>query len=268
MKPMARLLIPLVLLAVFIPARPDTYTNSYGYSFNNPVSASCNSMFWDSMNSRLIYRMMLKKHGYTNEQLGQMSTDQMLAALGGKDSAKAEVQKPIANPATRFVSTGNYLLLPALTQSLTKVPAEQKALLQVFDQGVQYYEKEAGPNGLGHDVAGAMVFLIAASYYVFNDGQDPNGDGTEILARAIQRNMDTPAFRQIADADKQKFYELMIGLGTYLGAAYQLAVNAKEVEQVKALKGVAADALKGFLKLDPKTVRITANGLEVSGGPR
>lgn len=268
MKPMARLLIPLMMLAVFAPAWSDQYTNSYGYSFNNPVSASVNSMFWDSMNSRLIYRMMLKKHGYTDAQLGQMSTDQMLAALGGKASAQTEAQKPVSNPATKFSPTGGSLLLPALTQSLTKDPEQQKALLEVFEKGVQYYEKEAASSGMGNDVAGAMAFLIASSYYVFNDGQDPNGDGLKIIALAIQHNMDTPAVRQIANADKQKFYELMIGLGTYLGVTYQLAVNSKEAAQVKALKGVAADALKGFLKLDPKTVRITANGLEVSGGPR
>lgn len=268
MKPMARLLIPLLMLAVFAPAWSDQYTNSYGYTFNNPISATCNSMFWESMNSRLIYRMMLKKHGTTDAQLNQMTTDQMLAALGGKAAAQTETQKPVSNPATKFSPTSRYLLLPALTESLTKDPVQQKALLGVFEQGVQYYEKEAGPKGMGHDVAGAMVFLIASSYYVFNDGQDPNSDGTEIIARSIQHNMDTPAFRQIADSDKQKFYELMIGLGTYLGVTYQLAVNTKDAAQVKALKGVAADALKGFLKLDPKTVRITANGLEISGGPR
>ena len=34
--------------------------------------------------------------------------------------------------------------------------------------------------------------------------------------------------------------------------------------QAKTLKDADADALKGFLKLDPATVRITANGLEIA----
>ncbi len=267
MRKSALFLILLLGLVLSAPAWAQ-YTNSYGYTFNNPVSATANSIFWDKMNSRLIYRMMLKKRGYTDAQLGQMSTEQMLAILGGPAGVKTETQKPLPSPATRFRPSGGYLLLPALTQSLVADRAQQQALLEVFEQGVQYYEKEAASSGLGNDVAGSMVYLIAMSYFVFNNGQEPNSDGTEIIAKALQHNLDTPAFRQIADADKQKFYELMIGLGTYLGVAYQQAVNDKEAAQVKVLKGVAADALKGFLKLDPKTVRITANGLEITGQTR
>jgi len=88
----------------------------------------------------------------------------------------------------------------------------------------------------------------------------------EIIGRALQQNLDTPEFRKIADADKQKFYELMIGLGTYLGAAFQQALAEKERGYVGQLKEVAADVLRGFLKLNPDAVRITAQGLEIAAG--
>ena len=244
------------------------YTNSYGYSFNNPVSATANSIFWDKMNSRLIYRMMLKKRGYTDAQLGRMSTEQMLAILGGPAGVKTETQKPLPSPATKFRPAGKSLLLPAMVNSLVNDREQRRALLEVFEQGLKAYEKETASSGFQNDVAGAMVFLIGACYYVFNDGLEPNSDGTEIIARALQQNLDTPAFRQIADADKQKFYELMVGLGTYLGLAFQQAVTDKDAAQVKTLKDAAADALKGFLKLDPKTVRIAASGLEITGSTR
>jgi hypothetical protein len=263
MKSILRLFIPLFLLAMLAPAWAQ-YTNSYGYSFNNPISASCNSMFWDKMNSRLVYRVMLKKKGYTNAQLNQISTEQMLAALGGAAQARSAAKAPVSGAATKFSPAGKSLLLPAMVNSMVNDREQQKALLEVFEQGLKAYEKEAASSGFQNDVAGAMVFLIGACYYVFNNGLEPNSDGTEIIARALQQNLDTPAFRQIADADKQKFYELMVGLGTYLGLAYQQAVADNDAAQAETLKDAAADALKGFLKLDPATVRITANGLEIA----
>jgi len=263
MKIGARVLVPLFLV-VAAGSAWGQYTNTYGYTFNNPISASCNSLFWDRMNSRLVYRMMLKKRGYTDAQLGQMSADQMLSLLGGSSAAKAEVEKPVQAAATAFQPASRPLLLPAMAQSLVNDPEQQNALLEIFTQGLQAYEKEAAPAGLKNDVAGAMAFLIGASYYVHNNGQEPDENGTELLARALQQSLDTPEFRRIADEDKQKFYELMIGLGTYLGVAYQQAVTENDAQLAGQLKGAASDALKGFLKLDPDTVRITAAGLELA----
>jgi hypothetical protein len=257
----ARVFVPLFLLAALGTARGQ-YTNSYGYTFNNPISASCNAIVWDKMNSRLVYRLMLKKRGYSDSQLGQMSTDQMLAALGGSSPAEPEAGKPAQTAATAFRPASRPLLLPAMAKSLVQDRAQQDALLEIMAQGLQGYEKEAASAGLKNDVAGAMAFLIASSYYVYNDGLEPDENGTELLARALQQSLDTPAFRQIADEDKQRFYELMIGLGTYLGVAYRQAVTDNDASLSAQLKGAAADALRGFLKLDPDTVRITAAGLE------
>jgi hypothetical protein len=253
----------LVVLAAALlgPALAAQYTNSYGYTFNNPVSATANSMFWDKMNSRLIYRMMLKKKGYTNEQLNQMSTEQMLALLGGT-SAAPEAKKAIPGAPTKFRMSGQFVLLPELVKSLTGNVEYQKALLEVFAQGIQAYEKEAAPDGFDHDVAGAMTFFIVSAYYVYRGGEEPNGDGTIFIGRAIQQNLDNPEFRLISDLDKQKFYEFMIGMGTYLIVAYKQAVGDDDLKTAGQLKSASADVLKAYLKLDPLTVRITANGLE------
>jgi hypothetical protein len=269
MKSMARFLTLILALALSVSATAwGQYQSTYGYSFNNPISATCNSLAWSNMNARLTYRTILKRHGYTDAQLGQMSTDQMMAAMGGAKSAKAEAKKPVQGAATSFRRARGYLLLPAMARSLVKDPEQQKALLEVFDQGMKEYEKQAEPQGLKNDVAGAMVFLIASSYYVFNDGLEPDSDGTDILIRVLQQNLDTDEFRGIADADKQKFYELMIGLATYIGATYEMAKAENDAELADTLKAAAGDALKGFLKFDPATVRFTPNGLEVSSAKR
>ncbi len=67
--------------------------HSYGYTFSNPVTAQCNTNFWSSMNSRLIYRMMLKKHGYTDAQLSAMSRQQMYDLIQSGDTGK-KMERP------------------------------------------------------------------------------------------------------------------------------------------------------------------------------
>ncbi len=64
-------------------------------------------------------------------------------------------------------------------------------------------------------------------------------------------------------ADKQKFYELMLVLGTFLLASHQQAVQDGDAATLASLRTAAGDALKGFLKLDPASFRITRNGLEL-----
>lgn len=252
----------LVLLLAPALARAQ-YTNRYGYTFNNPISASCNALFWDKMNARLIYRMMLKKRGYTDEQLGQMSTEQMRAVLGGPSKPPPEAKRSQPGAATKFKPAGKRLLLPALASGLVQDPEQRKALLQVFEAGIKGYEKEARASGFASDVAGAMAFFIGVSYFVYR-GEEPNSTGLEHLAVALQRTLDTAAFRAIADSDKQKFYELMIGLGTFLGASHQQARASGDAELAEKLKQAAAEVLKGFLKLDPDKVRFTEAGLDVA----
>ena len=244
-------------------ASAQTYTNSYGYSFNNPISATCSSMFWNKMNARLTYRALLQKRGYTDARLERMSTEQMLAALKGQVRTPARAETEVSGGATTFRPAAKRLLLPTLARSLVQDAAQQRALLGAFEQALKGYETEAARSGLANDVAGAIAFFIGASYLVYRQGEEPNDRGLEHLARAIRENLDTPGLKRMTDGDKQKFYELMVGLGTYLAAAYQQAVKENNLGQANQLRQTAAATLKGYLKLDPARIRITEAGLEI-----
>jgi hypothetical protein len=254
-----------ILVLLGRPAQAQRYTNSYGYTFNNPVSATCNAMFWNQMNARLLYRTMLEKRGYSEAQLAKMSAEQMRAALGGEAKPPQASAAVRAGNATRFRPQRRRLLLPELARSLVRDPAQQRALLALFEEGIKGYERDAQRSGLVHDLAGAITFFIGASLLVYRQGEVPDEQGLEHLARAVRQNLDTPPLKQVADADKQKFYELMIGLGTYLGVAYQQAVKENNAAQAKKLREVAAAALRGYLKLDPARLRVTRTGLEIAG---
>lgn len=256
----------LVLVAlVSLSAAPASaqYTNSYGYSFNNPISASVNSMFWDRMNSRLVYRVMLKKRGYTDAQLGQMTTQQMLDVLGGSQQA-AEASKTLPAPAaSRFKPAKKRLLLPALVTAMTKDPEHQAALKALFDAGLSAYETEAAKEGLANDLAGAMAFFIGVAWMVSHDGQEPDEHGVTLLARQLQQSLDTPELKKVADADKQQFYELMVGLGTWLLATWQQGVETQDAQLKATAKEAARTIITGYLKVEPSQVRIGPAGLEL-----
>ncbi|MCX6560295.1 MAG: hypothetical protein NTZ26_07250 [Candidatus Aminicenantes bacterium] len=257
-----RFLIPLLLLAALAPARGQ-YANSYGYTFNNPVSASCNQMFWDKMNARQTYKALLKKKGYSDAQLERLSTETMEALLAGKEGKAAETPAMAAPAATRFKPARSRLLLPALAGSLGTTAEQKKALTEVFEAGLEGYEKEAASSGLINDVAGAIAYFIGVGYYVIHDGDEPDGDGLEAIGRTLQHTLDTPPFRSIADPDKQKFYELMIGLGTYFAVAYRQAAEGGDAKAAAVIKDAASESLKGFLNLEPSTIRITREGMEI-----
>lgn len=254
-----------VVLAVFSTGTAlAQYTSSYGYSFNNPMSAMANDWFFDRMNQRALLRSMLKKRGYADQKLNDMTTDQMIAALGGSKKA-AEASREVAAPtATKFKPTGKRLLVPALAASLTQDKAQQQALAELFDQGIKAYEQEATKDGFVNDLAGAIAFFIGSAYFVFHEGQEPNEDGLTLFARQLQHAMDTPELKKVGAVDKQKFYELLVGMGTWLGVTYQLAVQNHDEALKAQLRDAAGSVLKGYLKLEPSKLSFTANGLVIA----
>jgi hypothetical protein len=263
------LVLPLITLGLSAPARAQ-YTNSYGYSFNNPISATANQYFWDGMNRRLLLRMMLKKRGYTDAQLGPMSTAQMKAIIEGGATDTPAATVPAAKPAktyanaTRFKPAKKRLLVGTIVNSLVQDKAQRAQLVELFDGAIKSYETEARKTGFDNDLAGAMAFFIGAAYMVHHDGSEPDDKGLEALAVALREQMATSEMAKIAAADKQKFYELMLVLGTFLLVSYQQATNDHDAPTLASLKAAAGDALRGFIKLDPAAFTITANGLELT----
>ena len=272
-------LLPQALFGLlFLPLGSSTANaqyNSYGYSFSNPVTAQLNTNYMTGMNSRLIYRMILKKHGYTDVQLTAMKTEQMYDLIqrgdygdkSAKPSPRGVAQTTVPDrPASRFKPTAKRLLLPDMVKSMTDKADYQTALLEVFETGIREFEKEASKHDLVNDVAGATAYFIGCAYSVCRDGEEPSTDGLVLLARALQLQFNTDEFRRIPDGDKQKFYELMAALGTYLVASRQTAEEQKDAEFRATIKKAAADALKGYLKMDPAKFKITANGVEIVSG--
>jgi len=242
----------------------NPYTNSYGFRFNNPISASLNQMMWDRINQQMLLKSMLRKKGFTDAQLNGMSSDQLLASLGGGKQAAEESKKVPAPAASRFKPSVKRLLTPALAASLTKEPEQQKVLLQIFEAGLTAYATEAGKEGLGNDLAGAVAFFLGAAMMVSHDGVAPDDDGLTLVARQLQQVFDTPEMKKAPDADKQKFFELLVGMGSWILASWQVAVETNDEPLKAQLEEAAAGVIKGFLKLEPSQVQITAAGLQIS----
>ena len=255
-----------VVLAAVLAAQVASaqWTNSYGYSFNNPVSASVNQMIWDRINQGMLLRMMLKKKGFTDEQLKGLSNEQLLAKLGGAKKAAEESKTVQLGNASKFKPAGKRLLVNELATNLSKDPAQQKVLRELFEQSIKAFEAEASKEGFANDLAGATAFFLGTAYYVFHDGGEPDPDGLTLVARQLQQVFDTPEMKKAPDADKQKLYELLIGMAGWLGVTWQVAAKENDEALKAKMKETAGSILKGYFKLEPQQVQITAAGLSVA----
>ncbi len=71
-----------------------------------------------------------------------------------------------------------------------------------------------------------------------------------------------PELRKTPDADKQKRYELLISIGTYVDFVAEQAKASNDPKLRQQAKDLAGTMLKGFFKLDPSQVNITSAGLQ------
>lgn len=262
-------------VAMARPARAqwgsDTWTNSYGNSFNNPTSALVNQFMWDDINKKSIYKPVLRKKGYTEQQLDNMSAYQMEQIILGKGgSAPAGDGRTAAPPpsqpapqyvagATVFLPTQGRLVVTPLLDQLVPDKTMRTAVGQAAYAAFTGWEALAKKSGLSNDVAGATAFLVSASYQVYT-GRQVSDAGMINAANALRVQMSTPQMAQIASVDKQKFYEMMITIGTVLVMFNQQAVNARDAAAQAAVRQQAGEVLRGFLKLDPDSFTLTDQG--------
>ncbi len=265
----------LVLLALLLSLAPfviGQYTTYSGYSHNNPVSATVSNMVWERMNARLVYRIGLKRKGFTDAQLNGLTTEQLKEAyLTGKISGQkaAEPPKepspdrptPAEESPTRFRPTGERILLPKMIEGFTEDANHRKALTAFFDAAFGSFERQAKKEEMPNDIAMAMAFFTSAAFLLC-DGEEPSDEAMAMLARAIRIGMEGPDVRKLSDLEKQTFYEFMVTMGSYLAMAAKEFVRPEDQALRDGLKNAAADVLKKFLKLDPAEIRMTKVGLE------
>lgn len=248
------------------------YSTYGGYSYDNPVTASVSNIVWERINARLVYKAGLKRKGFTESQLSGLTTEQLKQAyLTGKLPGVRPASAPqtgnsgstggTAQPATRFKPTGSRVLMPQLVDGLTADPAHRKALKDLFAASFAAYEAEARKNGFENDLSYAIAFFAAAAFQL-QDEKEPSDAGTLLVAKALRLSMDTPGARKLSDVEKQRFYEFMVTMGSYLVSA-SMGLNAEsDKAALQGLRSASADVLKAFLRIDPTKVRLTETGFE------
>ena len=240
------------------------YHSAYGYSYSNPLSASVSTSLWHSVNSRLIWVHALKRKGYTSSQLDGLSLDQLKQAyesgkVAGTKPAARPTPGPAKPPATRFMPNGRRILMPTIVNALTTDKAHRTVLKSLFMQGFREYEAAVKPQGLDNDIAGAVAFFAGAAFKL-QDGVAPPEAGLDRLAKATQIALDTDRVRGISNAEKQKFYEFFVTMGTYLLSSDGALTEEADQETRAGLRDAAAGVLKKFLKIDPAKLRLTDSG--------
>lgn len=228
--------------------------NAYGMTMSWDPYA--NQRTWDEVNERAQYIKKLREKGVGEEKLATLSKAQLRASSEGKKVPVAPKRKGPSS--TSFKPAPKRLVLQALVDGMSEDPEHRKALKTLFIAGISEFEKEAAREGMKNDLAPAMAFF-AGSAYLLRDGVAPSDEGLLLLARGLQEHLDTPVMRSMSDAEKQRLYEVMVLMGTFLIAMHDSAPDSQEAED---LKKAAGDVLKSLLKLDPAKYRLTENGIE------
>jgi hypothetical protein len=208
---------------------------------------------------------MLRKRGlYSEDQLQHMTEQQLLAALGGSKEVAAQAKALPSVAGAKFKPAQGRLMVDQLAGALSTDPQGQRALRVVFEQGLKAYEQQAAKEGLSTDLGGATAFFLGCVYMVWHDGREPHEDGVVMAARQMQQLFDTQKMRETADADKQRLYETLIGLGTWLLFANQQAVKGGDAKQRAQIRDGSGQILQTLFKLDAAKIDFSSAGLSVS----
>lgn len=253
------------LLALALAADASAqWTSSYGYTFNNPMSATINNMMWNSIQERQVYKVGLRARGFTDAQMDAMSTEELKAAYirsGVKKPTSSASAKTPPTPqrsaiaATKFTPTATRILMPQMVAEFTTDKAQQKALVDLFSNAMREYESQAKLHGIENDVAGAIGYFASIAFFL-QDGTT-NDKGTVALSKSIRDSMNTAEYAKISGREKQQFYEFMLTMGTFLLVSAQ---DSGEKE-LKELRDVSAAVSGKFLGLYPTKYRLTDEGL-------
>lgn len=242
--------------------------SSYGYTFNNPSSAMMNTFMWDQINKRSALKVGLRKKGYTDTQLANMTNDELLRAHGkakitpkgssSKTSAptasKATAVAPTAPVTTKFRPSGKRILMPQIVASLTQDKEQQKVLTKLFTDSFDVYEKEALAKGFENDVAGAIAYFTYVAFTL--QGSEPTEKGIEALALGLREGLGDK-YATVSNTDKQNFYEFMVTMASFL---YLSSMDATP-EFLTQLKDVSAQVCQKFISLDVTKYNLTDDGL-------
>lgn len=183
------------------------------------------------------------------------------------DAAKPSAAAPRARPdVLKFKPAADSGVPKALGDALGRTPEERELLAGVFAQVRQSYETEVAKEGKSNDLAAAMTFFISTNVAAFHRTELPPDAATEELYRSLQRTMSqSPAFAQLADAEKQRMHDWLVCMAGFVLTGYAEARQANDRANLKTFADLADYSMRLVLGVEAGNVSLNGDGLSVEG---
>lgn len=177
-------------------------------------------------------------------------------------AASRPARRPLA--ASSFVRAGRARMPARMASTGSRSEREMvqttyQALLDSYDQLL----RDSGQYGrLRSNVAGALTFLLVSSHHALNSGTELSESQQEQVLQDLNSALaETPAFRNLSDAQRQDMFETAAIVGTYVLTMYRLGQDQGRPEHQRVARDVADLALEQMLG-------VRLSGLELTDGVR
>ncbi len=151
-------------------------------------------------------------------------------------------------PAVQFKPTGTRLMVQEMADKFGKTPQEKADWKEVISGVLDKYEASARAQGYPNDLGLAYVSFIGLSQLMYNEITEkpiiPFEQNIALRDIVAKYATDFGIFSKITDREKQQLYEIFVIYGAVHYFLYELAVEEKDNQALKAYKLRAADNLK------------------------
>jgi hypothetical protein len=174
--------------------------------------------------------------------------------------------KPTANPGTTFTPVGAPFVPQQLSAQLAKSPQEQKYIEEVLTKCLNYYKDNAQQKGVPlNDVARALNYYIATSYFVYSNGSGPSQPQMDATRDTIRTNLIQDAtFQQMSDRQKQEAYETLIVLAGFVDLGYGTTKQKGNDASAAQFRDMAKHNLETLLGVPADKIHFTDEGLKLN----
>jgi hypothetical protein len=214
-------------------------------SWNNPISATANSVLMGQMHGKLLESSMRRK-----------------GELPAKEQP-ARVEVPLK--ATSFKPSGKRTLPGKLSASAAPEQRQQtKQLYNALMDGFEQFLEDNGEQRLRNNVAGALTFLVISSHYVLTDGKELDEAQSEAVLKDLNEALaGAKAFRKLSARGKQELYESFGMTGSLIITLYKTGQEEGDAEHVKSARELASSMLAQVLGRPLGDIRFTQGGIVI-----
>jgi hypothetical protein len=184
----------------------------------------------------------------------------------GSKNPQPSSKTPPAISDTTFTPVGAPFVPHQLSVQLGKSPQEQKYIEEVLTKCLNFYKDNAQQKGVPlNDVARALNYYIATSYFVYSNGSGPSQKQMDATRDTIKTNLiQDETFKQMSDRQKQEAYETLIVLAGFVDLGYGTTRQNGNDASAAQFRDMAKHNLETLLGVPVDKIHFTDDGLQLN----